>query len=61
MSTSIPTASAGGAALTRVSRGPPAEEWDEMKQHIHRIYVREGNSLETSKARMKSEHNFEAT
>lgn len=61
MSTTIPTASAGGAAPTRVSRGPTAEEWDEMKEHIYRIHIKEGNTLETLKARTKSEHNFEAT
>ena len=61
MSTSIPAASAGGGAPTWISRGPTTEEWGEMKEHIHQIYIVEGNTLKAVKARMKSEHNFEAT
>ncbi|KAJ4138567.1 hypothetical protein NW768_002410 [Fusarium equiseti] len=61
MSTSIPTLSAGGVAPTRVSRGPTADEWDEMKEHIYEIYIKNGKSLETLKVWMKNEHNFEAT
>ncbi|KAK2040033.1 hypothetical protein LZ31DRAFT_475454 [Colletotrichum somersetense] len=42
-------------------QGPTPEEWDNMRTHIHHIYILEGQPLKVVISRMESEHSFRAT
>ncbi|KAK1961153.1 hypothetical protein LY78DRAFT_685080 [Colletotrichum sublineola] len=42
-------------------QGPTPEQWDEVRTHMHQIYIVEGQPLKVVISRMESEHAFRAT